>query len=201
MVSVIAPAFGSMDTRTRWISLFLIILFPIVDCMAVGAPIELCCSACCAKGDCGARPDRKMPDAGALLGSVPTNLVMLSYLIRSSHIEKLLRSKFEGPNAIGSPYVFDIRGGGMFWAVEFDFSGPEADSLDFGKDQFAMIVQARALEKDVIVMGMTGGANLQGTEGNHIIIAPAYNVTPEQLENIVDIFGDTVAEVLESHKK
>ncbi|KAF9047193.1 PLP-dependent transferase [Hymenopellis radicata] len=120
---------------------------------------------------------------------------------QGQYLEKLLRSKFEGPNAVGGPFVFDIRGGGLFWAIEFDFSGEKASLLDFGKDQFAMLVQARALEKGVIVMGMTGGANLQGTEGDHIILAPAYNVTNEELEKIVDVLGETVEDVLKSHKK
>ncbi len=102
---------------------------------------------------------------------------------------------------MGAPFVFDIRGGGLFWAIEFDFSGEKASIVDFGKQQFAMLAQARALEKGVIVMGMTGGANLQGTEGDHIILAPAYNVTNEELEKIVDVLGDTVEDVLKSHKK
>ena len=62
-----------------------------------------------------------------------------------------------------------------------------------------MLVQARALDNGLIVMGMTGGANLQGTKGDHIILSPAYNITKEQIEKIVDIFSQSVEEVLKEH--
>ena len=62
--------------------------------------------------------------------------------------------------------------------------------------QFAMLVQARALKNGLIVMGMVGGANLEGTKGDHIILAPAYNVTKEEIEKIVDIFVKSVEEIL-----
>ena len=59
-----------------------------------------------------------------------------------------------------------------------------------------MEVQARALSKGLIVMGMVGCANLEGTKGSHVIFAPAYNCTKEQIESIVDIFIEAVDEIL-----
>ena len=35
-----------------------------------------------------------------------------------------------------APFLFDIRGGGGFWAIEFDFSTSRAD---FREDAFAML--------------------------------------------------------------
>jgi len=43
---------------------------------------------------------------------------------------------------------------------------------------------------------MVGGANLEGTKGDYIILAPAYNVTKEEIEKIVDIFVNSVEEIL-----
>ena len=51
-----------------------------------------------------------------------------------------------------------------------------------------MLVQARALANGLIVMGIVGCANLQGTKGNHIILARTYIVTKEEIEKIVDIW-------------
>lgn len=50
----------------------------------------------------------------------------------------------------------------------------------------------------LIVIGMMGGAsaNLEGTKGDHIILALAYNVTKEQIEKIVDIFVNSEEEIL-----
>jgi adenosylmethionine-8-amino-7-oxononanoate aminotransferase len=68
--------------------------------------------------------------------------------------------------------------------------------VDFKGEAFAMLVQARALRNGAIVMGMVGGANLEGTKGDHVILAPAYNVTKEEIEKIVDIFVGSVEEIL-----
>lgn len=100
----------------------------------------------------------------------------------------------KGRNALAAPYTFDIRGGGGFWGIEFDFTS--ATNLDFGKDAFAFRVQARALELGLVVIGMTGGSNLEGTKGDHVILAPAYIVTKEQIEEIAAIFVQSVEDVL-----
>ena len=100
-----------------------------------------------------------------------------------------------GPNSLASPYVFDIRGGGGFWAVEFEFGSSNL----FKGSSFAMLVQAKALENGLIVMGMVGGANIEGTKGDHIIFAPAYNVTKEEVRKIVDVFVRSVEDVLREY--
>ncbi|KAI0037907.1 PLP-dependent transferase [Auriscalpium vulgare] len=115
---------------------------------------------------------------------------------QGEYLASLLRKRLQGPNALAAPYAFDVRGGGVFWAVEFDFTDPDAPHVDFKGRSFAMIVQARCLENNLIVMGMTGGANVEGTVGDHLIFAPAYNVTKEEVEKIVDIFVDSVEDVL-----
>ena len=99
-------------------------------------------------------------------------------------------------NARASPFVFDIRGGGGFWAVEFDFSTSQAD---FKGERFAMLVQARAMVNGMIVMGMTGGADLDGKNGDHIILSPAYNITKEEVETVAKVFILTVEEVLDEY--
>ena len=47
-----------------------------------------------------------------------------------------------------------------------------------------------------IIMGFTGGANIEGTKGNHNMLSPAYNVTKEEVEKIVDVFVKSIEEVL-----
>jgi adenosylmethionine-8-amino-7-oxononanoate aminotransferase len=115
---------------------------------------------------------------------------------QGQYLAELLRKKLQSPNAIAAPYTFDIRGGGMFWGIEFDFTSPDAAKLDFKGGQFAMILQARCLQNGLIIMGFTGGANLEGTQGNHCILAPAYNVTRAEVEEIVKRFAESVEEVI-----
>lgn len=108
-------------------------------------------------------------------------------------VGKLLRERLSGPNSLALPYTFDVRGGGGFWAVEFDFGN---STVNFKGGSFAFLVQARAMQNSLIVMGFGGGANLEGTKGDFIILAPAYNVTKEEIEKIVDIFVNSTEEVL-----
>ncbi|KAI0319975.1 PLP-dependent transferase [Amylostereum chailletii] len=116
--------------------------------------------------------------------------------VQGEYLASLLRERLTSPNSLAAPFTFDIRGGGAFWAVEFDFTGPEASEVDFKGKAFAMTVQARCMENGLIVMGMTGGASLDNTKGDHVIFAPAYNITKEEVENIVDIFVRSTEEVL-----
>ncbi|OBZ73839.1 hypothetical protein A0H81_06383 [Grifola frondosa] len=116
--------------------------------------------------------------------------------VQGPYLESLLRARLQAPNALAAPFTFDIRGRGAWWGIEFDFTGPEAARLDFKGTQFAIAVQARCLQNGLIVMGLTSGANLEGTRGDHCMLSPAYNVTKEQVEAIVDIFVASVEEIL-----
>ncbi|KAI0730609.1 PLP-dependent transferase [Earliella scabrosa] len=120
--------------------------------------------------------------------------------VQGAHLEARLRERLLGPNARARPYVFDVRGGGMWWAVEFDFAegegGAEAAKKGYEGKTFAMDVQARAMENGLVIMGFTGGSSLDGLKGNHCMLSPAYNVTTEEVEKIVDLFVGSVEEVL-----
>ncbi len=93
------------------------------------------------------------------------------------YLGQLLRSRLLSSNALARPFTFDVRGGGSWWAVEFDFAGSEGKIGNLDTKQFAMVVQARCMENGLIVMGMPAGANLKESEGGHIMISPAYNIT------------------------
>lgn len=116
--------------------------------------------------------------------------------IQGAYLKHLLQERLTGPNALAAPFVFDIRGSGGFWGIEFDLTGLAAASLNLRGEPLAMAIQARALENGLIVMGMTGVANLEGTRGDVIILAPAYNVTKEEIDKIVEVFVESVEGVL-----
>ncbi|KAF9269422.1 PLP-dependent transferase [Marasmius fiardii PR-910] len=119
---------------------------------------------------------------------------------QGTYLASLLRSRLQGENSMAKAYTFDIRGGGLFWGIEFDFDTPEAAGVDLKGKGFAMLVQARALEKGMVIMGFTGGSNLEGNKGSHILLSPAYNVTKEEIEKIVDVLVETIEEVIVQHK-
>ncbi|KAH9944964.1 PLP-dependent transferase [Epithele typhae] len=107
-----------------------------------------------------------------------------------------LEAALRGPNARAAPFTHDVRGAGAWWGVEFDFENDAARAKGYEGKAFAMDVQARALENGLIIMGFTGGASLDGAMGNHCMLSPAYNVTEEEIERIVDLFVKSVEEVL-----
>lgn len=115
---------------------------------------------------------------------------------QGAYLSSLLREKLLSPNCVAAPYVFDIRGSGCWWGIEFDFDGPECRKLDLKGQTFAVAVQQRAMDKGLIIMGMSGTAVLDGSKGDVILLSPAYNITREQAETIVDVFVATVQEIL-----
>ncbi|KAF7308332.1 RING-type domain-containing protein [Mycena chlorophos] len=119
---------------------------------------------------------------------------------QGAYLGKLLNERFLGPNSPSAPFTFDIRGAGGFWAVEFDFDAPEAKAYDLKGQPFAILVQQHAIDNGLVIMGMAGTASLDGKKGDVIILAPAYNVTREEIEKIVKMFGDSVEAVLEAHR-
>ena len=116
--------------------------------------------------------------------------------IQGELLGSLLRSRLLGSGAVAAPYVFDIRGKGGFWAVEFDITGKNA--LELGGKRFGPLVEDRCFKNGMMIMGMSGGANYEGTLGDHCMFAPAYNVTAEEITRIVDIFVQSVEEVIKT---
>ncbi|KAI6126478.1 PLP-dependent transferase [Pisolithus croceorrhizus] len=112
-------------------------------------------------------------------------------------LSKLLHEGLLSDQALAKPFCFDIRGRGAFWGIEFDFDVPEGAKVNFKGQTFAMLVQARCLENGLVVMGMNGGANIEGTKGDHLMLGPAYNATPDEIRHIAAIFVRSVEEVLE----
>ena len=86
-------------------------------------------------------------------------------------------------------YVGDIRGRGLFQAIEF--VSDAAARTPFARDiHFSERLKANALALGLAIYP-NGGA-IDGQAGDHVIIAPPYNVTPAQIDLIVALLGDAV---------
>lgn len=77
--------------------------------------------------------------------------------------------------------------------------GPEAARIDFKGKQFSLLLQDRCFQNGLVILGLTGGANLEGNQGDHVILSPAYTVTKEEVEKIVDLFVKSVEETLQEY--
>ncbi|EJD52210.1 PLP-dependent transferase [Auricularia subglabra TFB-10046 SS5] len=109
-----------------------------------------------------------------------------------------LLNRLKSPNTMASPYVYEVRGGGLFWAVDYEIDPiREKMRARFGpKADFAALLSAKCLENGLVVMAFSGGANLEGTKGDFLLLAPAYNITPDQVNKIVDIVLKSTEEVI-----
>lgn len=85
------------------------------------------------------------------------------------------------------PQVYDIRGQGLFIAVEFDVPSDLAP-------RFASRVKSRAFENGLLTLPVSGG--IDGVNGEAIVLAPAYNTTEDEAARMVEILSRSINECL-----
>lgn len=102
----------------------------------------------------------------------------------------LLRQRF------GShPNIGDIRGRGLLLAMEL-----VADRETKAPFDPALVMHQRA-KGDAFSRGLLiypGGGTIDGRYGDHILLAPPYNVTDDELDMIVDLLAQTMDAILPS---
>lgn len=85
--------------------------------------------------------------------------------------------------------VGDIRGRGLFWAVEFVQDRGSKAVFDPALKLNDRVKQA-AFERGLACYPM--GGTIDGRQGDHVILAPPYIVNAAQIDAIVSRFGDAV---------
>lgn len=104
-----------------------------------------------------------------------------------SVLERLLRERIGSLKLVG-----DIRGRGLFWAVEFMLE-PEK-LVPFPADAgFCNRVVDRALELGLNILGNLGATGALHVE--HVIISPPYVVTEAELCRMVSILKEAIQEI------
>jgi adenosylmethionine-8-amino-7-oxononanoate aminotransferase len=91
------------------------------------------------------------------------------------------------------PHVGDIRGRGLLQAIEL--VADRETKMPF--DPSLMLHQrakADAFDRGLLIY--PGGGTADGASGDHILLAPPYNVTDTELEDIVNLLGQTIDAVL-----
>ncbi|KAF4452099.1 hypothetical protein F53441_5032 [Fusarium austroafricanum] len=101
-------------------------------------------------------------------------------------LERLLREELKNCKSVG-----DIRGRGLFWGVEFVKDRATKEPFDPAA-KFGLLMQQLAFEKGVALY--PGGATIDGVRGDHILMAPPFTVTEEQLKIICRTLKEAVVE-------
>ncbi|HEX4799794.1 MAG TPA: aspartate aminotransferase family protein [Sphingomicrobium sp.] len=93
------------------------------------------------------------------------------------------------------PHVGDIRGRGLLQAIEL-----VADRQSKAPFDAALKLHERA-KKDAFERGLLiypGAGTADGQSGDHILLAPPYNVSDDEIDLIVDLLGQTIDAVVPS---
>ncbi|KAJ4165437.1 hypothetical protein LMH87_007070 [Akanthomyces muscarius] len=107
---------------------------------------------------------------------------------RCAAMGKLLEAKLRAALS-ACPSVGDIRGRGLFWAVEFVKDKESKETFD-PSITFGIRVQQTAFEAGVAVY--PGWTTVDGRKGDHILLAPSFTVTEEELDTIVRVVKTSI---------
>ena len=91
--------------------------------------------------------------------------------------------------------VGDIRGRGFFQAIELVADRKTGKPFD-GERKLFMKIRARAFENGLICYPV--GGNVDGINGDVVILAPPYNVTDAELTEIVGKTASSIRQVLQA---
>lgn len=107
---------------------------------------------------------------------------------QGDYLEARLRATFKD-----HPYVGDIRGRGLLWGVEF--VEDRATQRPFAASRSLGWALSRAGLGHGVMM-YPGMGTMDGKSGDHLIFAPAYNITAAEIDEMVAGMAATVREVL-----
>ena len=87
------------------------------------------------------------------------------------------------------PFVGDIRGRGLFMAIELVADRASKAPFDPAVALHRRI-KAAAMERGLMVYPM--GGTIDGSAGDHVLLAPPYITTPDEIDEIVHRLGEAV---------
>jgi adenosylmethionine-8-amino-7-oxononanoate aminotransferase len=99
-------------------------------------------------------------------------------------LEAALQERFGNHRHVG-----DIRGRGLFWAVELVTDRASKNVFDPGLKVHER-VKAEGIARGLATYPM--GGTIDGVRGDHVIVAPPYIVTEADVDTIVERFADAV---------
>jgi adenosylmethionine-8-amino-7-oxononanoate aminotransferase len=93
------------------------------------------------------------------------------------------------------PNVGDIRGRGLLFALEL--VADRSTKAPFDPElSLHQRVKTAAFARGLLIY--PGGGTADGRSGDHILLAPPYNATDEELDMIADLLAQTIDAVLPS---
>ena len=134
------------------------------------------------------------PVAAAAAQAVVTKLTEQGLVARAAEQGNTLS------NALGArfgqhPHIGDIRGRGLFQGIEFVEDRDSKTSFDPTR-KFAARFKANAFETGLICYPMSGTRD--GREGDHVLLAPPFIISDDQIGELVDKLDRTLTQTLDN---
>jgi adenosylmethionine-8-amino-7-oxononanoate aminotransferase len=95
------------------------------------------------------------------------------------------------------PYVGDIRGMGLFWGIEFVKEKKSKEPFDPALN-IAKRIHNTAHSKKWCMNFYPCKGTVDGIRGDHVIISPAYNITPADVELVATTIEGVINEVFDA---
>ncbi|KAK8022326.1 hypothetical protein PG993_013093 [Apiospora rasikravindrae] len=108
---------------------------------------------------------------------------------QGARLEKLLKGKLSS-----HPHVGNIRGRGLFWGIELVKNKANKEPFD-ARLQISHQIHATALAAPYNMAIYYGQGCAGEKRGDHVMLMPAYNSTPETIELMVDTLASVVEKV------
>lgn len=109
---------------------------------------------------------------------------------RGKQLEQRLTERFGNHRHVG-----DIRGRGLFWAIELVADRATCASFD------PALKLNQKIKAEAFANGLgcyPGGGTVDGIRGDHVLLAPPYIASTDEIDQIVDKLGTAVDNVLRS---
>lgn len=109
---------------------------------------------------------------------------------RGKQLEQRLTERFGNHRHVG-----DIRGRGLFWAIELVADRASRTSFD------PALKLNHKIKAEAFANGLgcyPGGGTVDGIRGDHVLLAPPYIASADEIDQIVDKLGTAVDNVLRS---
>lgn len=132
------------------------------------------------------------PTSCAAALAVQTVIKREGLVQRCAKMGKLLEASLKKTFA-DETHVGEIRGRGLFWAIEFVSDKTSKAPFD-PVLKVGLAVQKQALELGVNVY--PGGGSIDGIRGDHVLIAPPYTVTEAEIKTITSVVLEAYIKVV-----
>ena len=109
---------------------------------------------------------------------------------RGKQLEQRLTERFGNHRHVG-----DVRGRGLFWAIELVADRATRTSFD------PALKLHQKIKAEAFANGLgcyPGGGTVDGVRGDHVLLAPPYIASSDEIDQIVDKLGTAVDNVLRS---